>query len=180
MPAYGLIGDSIGGYYVGKALRKSTRSRRSGRSTRQATGVAFRTTNITMTLSYKDIKFYEWALNLELHTPAGGLWKDLERRSTMAMYGAKAQVGVRTGALRKSLYKTHTADSRGQTVIMGSNLSYALLHHNGSKPHFIAPKDEGGVLVFRSGSKIIRSQRVLHPGTRPNPYLSRQLRHFKY
>lgn len=179
MPAYGAIGDSIGGYYAGKVVRRLKRKGTKGRSSRGGS-YAIRTTKITTTLSYKDVIFYEVALEAELHGPTGGLWKDLERRSALAVFGAKAQVGSRTGALRKSIYKTHTASATGQTVKIGSNLSYALLHHNGTNPHFIEPKDPKGVLVFGSGTKLIRTQKVLHPGTRANPYLSNQLRHFRY
>lgn len=178
MPAYGLVPDSVGGYYAGKILRKSTK--RASRGARSVSRPILRSTTTTFSLQYKDVKFYDWALNLELHTPSGGLWKDLERRSAMALFGARAQVGVRTGTLKQSIYSSHTSNKFSQTVKIGSNMSYALLHHQGSRPHMITPKDKNGVLVFKSGAKIVKTSVVAHPGTRPNPYLSSQLRHFRY
>jgi hypothetical protein len=179
MPAYGIIPDSAAGYYAGKAYRAVKRSGSKG-SRARAVSVVFRTTTSDVTFKFKKVVIYDWALNLELHTPSGGLWKDLERRSAMAVHGAKAQAGFRTGALKKSIKHTHTSDRLGQTVKIGSSLSYAYLHHNGSKPHIIKPKVEGGVLVFTSNSRVVRAKTVMHPGTRPNPYLSNQLRHFRY
>lgn len=177
MPAYGLVPDSPV-FYGAKKIFRGPRRRPSG--SRRVAPQILRNTTTTYSLKYKDLIIYDWALNLELHTSSGGLWKDLEKRSAMAVYGAKAQAGVRTGNLKRSIKSSHTSDRFGQTVKIGSSLSYALLHHQGSRPHVITPKNTGGVLVFRSGSKVIKTASVMHPGTRPNPYLSSQLRHFRY
>ena len=91
------------------------------------------------------------------------------------MAAAKAQVGVRTGALRSSIHMRHLRDSRGQYVKIGSNLDYALLHHQGTKPHVIRP-DRAKVLRFVRGSRIIYTTSVMHPGTKANRYLSDNLK----
>jgi hypothetical protein len=91
------------------------------------------------------------------------------------MAAAKAQVGVRTGALRSSIHMRHLRDSRGQYVKIGSNLDYALLHHQGSKPHVIRP-DRAKVLRFVRGSRVIFATSVMHPGTKANRYLSDNLK----
>jgi hypothetical protein len=68
----------------------------------------------------------------------------------------------------------HFRDSRGQYVQIGSALSYALMHHEGTRPHKItaskAPK-----LVFAKRGALIATISVQHPGTKPNKYLSDNL-----
>lgn len=177
MPAYGLIPDSPVFYGAKKIFRGPRRAPSGGR---RSPVPILRTTTTGLSFETRKVKIYNAALNIELHTSAGGLWKDLEQRSALAVAGARGMVGVRTGALKRSINSTHTANKYGQTVKIGSNLNYALLHHQGSRPHAITPKNAGGVLVFRSGSKVIKTTSVMHPGTRPNPYLSSQLRHFRY
>jgi hypothetical protein len=59
-------------------------------------------------------------------------------------------------------------------VWIGSTVEYALAHHEGTKPHIIRP-DRAKALRFTSGSRIIYSRAVKHPGTRANRYLKDQL-----
>ncbi len=91
------------------------------------------------------------------------------------MAGARAQVGVRTGALRASIHMRHMADTRGQYVRVGSNLNYARLHHDGTSPHIIKPNRKQ-VLKFATKGQIIFAHVVKHPGTKPNRYLTDNLR----
>jgi hypothetical protein len=93
----------------------------------------------------------------------------------MITVAAKAQVGVRTGALRASIHMRHLRDSRGQYVKIGSGLDYALLHHNGTRPHIIRP-DRAKVLRFVRGGKVIFAHSVRHPGTKANRYLTDNLK----
>ena len=87
-------------------------------------------------------------------------------------------VGVKTGALRSSISMEHISIRGGQKLTIGSTKSYALAHHQGTRAHFITPTPPKTVLVFRKGSRVIATPRVLHPGTKPNPYLTSQIRHF--
>lgn len=100
----------------------------------------------------------------------------MERVGDEIVAGAKLQVGVRTGALRSSIHKRHLGSMSGQYLWIGSTKNYAYLHHEGTRPHIILPKEPDGALIFRKGARIISTKRVLHPGTRPNRYLSDQLR----
>jgi hypothetical protein len=105
----------------------------------------------------------------------GPIGKDLRARGVRILAGAKAQVGVRTGALRASLHMRHFSDSRGQYVRVGSNLNYALLHHEGSAPHIIKPNRKH-MLKFQTRGQIVFAHVVKHPGTKPNRYLTDNLR----
>jgi hypothetical protein len=64
----------------------------------------------------------------------------------------------------------------GAAIKVGSRLSYAYMHHEGTKPHVITPNPPNTVLVFGKGSRVIHTKMVKHPGTKPNRYLSDQLR----
>jgi hypothetical protein len=113
-----------------------------------------------------------------LKGPSGDIWRWLERRGNTAMRAAKRQVGVKTGRLRASIHMRHTAFSLGQELWIGSDtVPYGLDHHEGTRPHVIAPKN-GGVLIMGRG-RIVRGP-VMHPGTKPNKFLSSQLWHFRY
>ena len=118
------------------------------------------------------------ALDAELHGPGGQLWRWMEKRAKRAVAGAKRQAGKKTGALRKSIYHRHYRTVAGQSVWIGSYKKYAYMHHEGTRPHIITPKAPNTVLVFSRRSRVIVTEMVRHPGTKPNRYLSNQLRHF--
>lgn len=99
----------------------------------------------------------------------------LRRKGRRILAVAKKLVGKRTGTLRSSLHMRHYRDPRGQYVKIGSNVNYAYLHHEGSRPHLIKP-DKKQVLRFRTKGQIVMTHLVRHPGTKPNPYLTRALR----
>lgn len=110
-----------------------------------------------------------------LKNPSGPVGRYLARKGRLVLAAAKAQVGVRTGALRASIHMRHLRDSRGQFVRIGSPLNYALAHHEGTRPHLITP-NRAQVLRFTKGSAVIYAHAVMHPGTKPNRYLTNNLR----
>ena len=129
------------------------------------------------------VRIYDHKLREFLNTPNSGdskdLWKYMERAKEAALRGAKAQVGVKTGALRKNIRATHLGNYTGQYVTMWADKPYALAHHEGTRPHLIRPMAVDGKLIFRKGSRVIMTSLVRHPGTKPNRYLSDQIRHFE-
>jgi len=72
----------------------------------------------------------------------------------------------------------HKTARYGQELKIGSGSKIAYLHHEGTRPHLIKPKN-APALVFMSKGRVIRTQLVRHPGTKPNKYLSDQLVVFK-
>jgi hypothetical protein len=106
----------------------------------------------------------------------GAVGRYLIRRGRTIEAAAKRQVGVRTGALRASIHLRHFSDTRGQFIRIGSDLSYARLHHEGSKPHLIVPKQKGGLLKFQTKGRTVFTHMVRHPGTPPNRYLTDNMR----
>ena len=87
--------------------------------------------------------------------------------------GAKVMAGLRTGDLRRKLYMKHSrgGSSRFQYVEVGSTSGHAWIHHEGTKPHMIAPKF-GRTVRFNVGGKMVFAKKVQHRGTRPNHYLT--------
>jgi hypothetical protein len=106
-----------------------------------------------------------------LQSPSGPTGRFLARRGRTIVSLAKAQVGVKTGALRASIHMRHFRDPRGQYLKIGSNLNYALSHHEGARPHVIVPKS-AKVLKFVSRGQVIFAHKVAHPGNKPNKYLT--------
>lgn len=174
MPLF-VIPDSWATYGIGKAtraLKRANRGRGSGKISlgRRSRGISYK---------FSHLNLYENELREYLNTPKGDLWPYLHVRGKDAVAGAKAMVGVRTGALQRSIHMKHLGNVTGQYIWIGSKLNYAYAHHEGTRPHIITAKP-GKELVFRGSRSrvLVHTPVVKHPGTRPNPYLRAQLYHF--
>lgn len=132
--------------------------------------------SIKFSFELVNVKLYNEVLYFELYHRRGMVAGHLHKIANRIQQGARRQAGVRTGALRNSIVIGHFMAPGGAAVRVGSKLPYAYLHHEGSKPHVITPKEPDGVLIFRKGARVITSKMVMHPGTKPNRYLSDQLR----
>lgn len=106
-----------------------------------------------------------------LNDPAGDVGRHMFSRGLAITAAAKAMAGVRTGALKASINLVQEPTHIGQKMTIGSPLSYAYMHHEGTRPHIIRA-DSGGLLRFSSKGRVVYSRAVMHPGTRPNRYLS--------
>lgn len=109
-----------------------------------------------------------------LNSPRGPVGAYLFVKGAKIREQARLQVGVDTGALKGSIHVRQGRTGPGQYVEVGSPLSHALMHHEGTKPHVILPS-RAQVLRFSAGGRIIYTRKVNHPGTRPNRYLTDQL-----
>jgi hypothetical protein len=110
-----------------------------------------------------------------LHSPRGEVGKHMAKIGLKIVAAAKVQVGVKTGALRDSIHmRVKRTVFGGLKLEVGSPLSYAKMHHEGTRPHVIMPQRKT-VLRFSSQSRVVYSREVKHPGTRPNKYLSDNL-----
>lgn len=93
--------------------------------------------------------------------------------------GAKQKVGVSAEAgegphphLRDTIVKRFISTSTGPAWRVGSELSYARLHHDGTPPHVIVPRNASVLRFPTKGGTIVFARRVNHPGTKPNRYLT--------
>ena len=111
-----------------------------------------------------------------LNSRYGPVGRDIEKRSARVLAAAKVQAGVGTGALKISINQNFERTSVGPKVLVGSSLSYALMHHEGTKPHVIVAKPSG-VLKFRNRAGIaVYAHAVVHKGTKPNRFLTDNLK----
>ena len=130
------------------------------------------------------------AIDKILNSPTGEVGRDLKRRADRIRDAAKLQVGVKTGRLRRSIrVYGHRRSTLGQKIQIGSSVPYALMHHEGTKPHIITPNNHrflkfkptggsrGGWNVLADGSVLARQ--VRHPGTKPNRYLSDSVKYIR-
>jgi hypothetical protein len=121
------------------------------------------------------VVFNKAAMDEMLKNPSGMVGRYIAERARRIVIAAKMQAGVKTGRLKNSIHMRHMrGGAAGQYVMVGSNLHYALLHHEGTKPHLIVP-NRSTVLRFSSGGRVIYTHAVRHPGTRPNRYLTDNL-----
>jgi hypothetical protein len=125
--------------------------------------------------SMGDLNLDEVQLNYELNSPTGMVGRHLRKIGLEILTGAKAMVGVRTGNLRRSLHMRQGLRGRVQYVAVGSNLRYAEAHHEGTRPHRIAPRD-GRIMRFNVGGTVVYARRIDHPGTKPRKYLTIPMR----
>ena len=108
-----------------------------------------------------------------LRSPTGDVGIHLMKIGENIKFAAKRQVGKNTGLLAASIGMSQSLTATGQQVKIGSPVSYALVHHEGSRPHRITAN--GGMLRFTSKGRVVYRRSVMHPGTRPNRYLSDHL-----
>lgn len=117
-------------------------------------------------------------LDFAVNSPQGPVGDTLHKRGTLAVFAARAQVGVDTGALRASIGMIHDRVGAFQTVTIYANDPIAYYHHEGTAPHVILPQRHQQ-LRFSGGGRVIYTHHVNHPGTRPNRFLEDQLTIFK-
>ena len=108
------------------------------------------------------------------HSQTGEIGRHYKSISNKIVVLAKKQVGVKTGRLRSSINSSFSSTPRGMKWEIGSNVGHALIHHQGTRPHVIKPKT-APLLVFRSKGRLYRVSQVMHPGTKPNRYLTNHL-----
>lgn len=152
------------------ALRLSRRISRRGRGGRPSLRPELYVYKLQKLVLYKPI------VNFELRNMYGTVGRYIRKVGQRAANRARRQVGVKTGALKASI-RMQVIRRRGEVAVkIGGYTDYALLHHQGSRPHIIEPNKPGGQLVFFKGSRLVRTPIVHHPGTKPNRYLTDQLR----
>ena len=74
---------------------------------------------------------------------------------------------VRTGLMRQSWYATGQGDLKSK---LSNRAPYFLYFIEGTSPHQIRPR-YASVLRFQSGSGVVFTKLVNHPGTKPNDLL---------
>ncbi len=123
------------------------------------------------------VKFYP-TYDYEMDDPSGMVGRYLRKRGEEILLAAKNQVGVDTGDLKKKLKLVHHRPKTGQWLWIGAWNPHALMHHEGTRPHVITARNSP-YLRFTAGGRVIYTHSVMHPGTRPNRYLSDNLKYVR-
>jgi hypothetical protein len=116
------------------------------------------------------------ALEVLLHSRGGKVGRHVEAKARKTQEIARTLVGKRTGRLAASISVQRSRTPTGFEFTVGSMRTYALLHHNGTRPHVIVAKPPGKLRFKGSTGVIVWKKAVAHPGTKPNPYLTTALR----
>lgn len=88
---------------------------------------------------------------------------------------AKILAPVDTGRLRASIrVERRSFFGLRQRWTIGSDVEYAPMVNDGTRPHIIRPR-RAKALKFKVGGKVVFARIVHHPGTRANPFLDRAL-----
>lgn len=133
-----------------------------------------------MALSSSSFRFIQPAWDSLQYSRTDIIGRDMDRRGEYIASRARIQVGVDSGALRRTIRHATFSGGGGvgpKTVVAagGPGVEYALMHHEGTRPHEIKPKSAKSVLKFNIGGKTVYASRVRHPGTRENKYLTDHL-----
>lgn len=125
----------------------------------------------------KRYKIYDKQLNSFLYGKQSKLGREMGKRSRLMEAAAKRNVKDRTGQLGRSISSSHNVRvGAGQQIVLKATAPYARAVHEGTKPRLIEPTKPRGVLRFVDSGRIVFAHKVLHPGTKPNPFLSQALK----
>lgn len=120
------------------------------------------------------VVLYKDRIHFLLREPGGLVYPYIEKKAKQVVRLAKAQVGVDTGDLKRSIGYTIRGGAPVYAKITASDKK-AMMHHEGTKPHIIRPK-KAQALRFSSHGKIVVTKLVHHPGTKPNHFLTDPLK----
>jgi hypothetical protein len=88
---------------------------------------------------------------------------------------AQRKVGKDTLNLHNRIVKRFFVSGRNVVVRVGSvDVPYAIHHHEGTEAHVIVPR-RARALRFVVAGRTVFAKRVMHPGTKPNRYLTEAL-----
>ena len=111
----------------------------------------------------------------EFNSTQGMVARDLKKRAEKLRVYAVRQVGKQTGGLARSIKVSMTPGPTGPQAWVGSDHRIALMHHDGTRPHEIDAVP-GHLLRFAVRGRIVYAHKVHNRGTRPNRYLTDNLR----
>lgn len=120
------------------------------------------------------IVFDEGAMSRLTKSPSGMVGQWMDRKGSRLVGYAKAQVGVDTGDLRRSISHRTTGRAYGILTTVSAKDRKAMMHHEGTRAHRIEPRRQK-TLRFSVGGRTVYAKQIWHPGTKPNRYLTDNL-----
>ncbi|QIG57828.1 hypothetical protein SEA_PAULODIABOLI_94 [Microbacterium phage PauloDiaboli] len=126
---------------------------------------------VAFDIQLNDYRLTPADLNRIVWEPNGAVMKRLRRVGRTVVAAAQAQVGKDTGELARSIHYQIRRWGTLPEVWIGTRNSIAWLHHEGTRPHAISARN-GAFLRFSSRGRVVYDRTVMHPGTKPNRYLT--------
>lgn len=117
-------------------------------------------------------------INYTFKSPAGPVGRHLHKIGRRIVAAAKVQVGKDTNQLAASIHYNVFMSRGVATLEVLASAPHAYEHHEGTRPHLITPNTMK-VLKYRNGGTVAFAKAVMHPGTRPNRFLSDNLRYVR-
>lgn len=119
----------------------------------------------------KNIK--EW--NHLLRGKGGLVYNHIETLTDRLRRFARRDVGKDTRKLYNSIKSSVSVGRGGPVGTVLADSKIAKLHHDGTRAHIITPRRQN-TLRFPSRGRIVYTKIVHHPGTKPNRFLTDNLR----
>ena len=131
--------------------------------------------SVEFRISHTDVVIDTIAVKRFVLGPDEDVGKEMWKRGIKVYAGAVLQVGVDTGRMRDRIRIDRGFDSYGSYVEIVSDDPITMMHHEGTRPHTIVP-NQHKAMRFVKGGQAVFAHKVLHPGTRPNRFLTDNLR----
>ncbi len=125
-------------------------------------------------LQMQDFRLSQADINKIVWEPNGAAMQRLRRIGRTIVTAARSQVGKDTGELARSIHYNIQRWGALPEVWIGTYNQIGYLHHEGTRPHAIAARN-GAFLRFSSRGRVVYDRTVMHPGTKPNRYLTDNL-----
>lgn len=106
-----------------------------------------------------------------LNAPNGPLVPHMRRIGRRIVTAAKRQVGKDTRELERSIHYNLQRWGGLPEVWIGTYDRIAYIHHEGTRPHAISARG-AQFLRFSAKGRVVYDRTVMHPGTRPNRFLT--------
>jgi len=109
-----------------------------------------------------------------LRLPGGLVYRDMTRR----LQRVEAEAVRRAPGSMGTTIRAQIRSGAGGDFVGTINVHHpaALYVIGGTRPHQIRPRRPGGVLRFTVGGRVVYARYVLHPGSKPNSFLTDALR----
>jgi len=95
--------------------------------------------------------------------------KAIERGLRKALLEVKNRVKTTAPVDKGNLKNNNYIEQKGFAGIVYNTMEYAPDVEYGTKPHVILPKNKS-YLAFKINGKWVRTKKVNHPGTKPQPF----------
>ncbi|UDL15882.1 tail assembly chaperone [Microbacterium phage Pumpernickel] len=106
-----------------------------------------------------------------VNDPLGPVTTHLRKVGRRVVIAARAQVGKDTGELARSIHYNVRKYGGLPEVWIGTYNNIAWMHHEGTRPHAISARN-AQYLRFSSKGRMVYARTVMHPGTKPNRFLT--------